>query len=302
MSTPAVSVIIPSNGDCPHLTRCLSALDKQEVAEPFEIVVATGEDSPVHRQVRAGFPHVRVTGVPPNMGPGGARNRGMEAARGELFLFIDSDCEASPDWVATLTAACKDRQGGPVNGWVDIDPRESWLSRAVTLAETGMSRPADRVPVQSLWGGNMALSRELATAGGGFPEGMYGAEEPVLVSRLPPACLPVMLEPRAVVLHAQRGGFCAALRRMRRMGYGSGWHRAIHSIRGSVFARYPCLTPLLVPARAWLALARAVRTGRRALWEYCNLFPLLVCLWTCYAIGFLRGARDGRKRTREAGS
>ena len=34
-----------------------------------------------------------------NQGPGAARNHGMKVAQGDLFLFIDSDCEAHPDWI-----------------------------------------------------------------------------------------------------------------------------------------------------------------------------------------------------------
>jgi len=37
-----------------------------------------------------------------NQGPGAARNHGMMVAEGDLFLFIDSDCEAHPDWIKII--------------------------------------------------------------------------------------------------------------------------------------------------------------------------------------------------------
>ena len=37
-----------------------------------------------------------------NQGPGSARNHGMKVAKGELFLFIDSDCEAHSDWIKII--------------------------------------------------------------------------------------------------------------------------------------------------------------------------------------------------------
>ena len=34
-----------------------------------------------------------------NRGPGAARNLGMEAAQGDFFIFIDSDCSVPPNWL-----------------------------------------------------------------------------------------------------------------------------------------------------------------------------------------------------------
>jgi len=52
-----------------------------------------------------------------NNGPGSARNKGMENARGNFFLFIDSDCEADKDWLKEILNAYDkfhfDAFGGP---------------------------------------------------------------------------------------------------------------------------------------------------------------------------------------------
>jgi len=52
-----------------------------------------------------------------NNGPGSARNKGMENARGNFFLFIDSDCEANKDWLKEILKAYEkspfDAFGGP---------------------------------------------------------------------------------------------------------------------------------------------------------------------------------------------
>ncbi len=37
-----------------------------------------------------------------NSGPGSARNQGIEEAKGELYVFIDSDCEADPRWLEII--------------------------------------------------------------------------------------------------------------------------------------------------------------------------------------------------------
>ena len=37
-----------------------------------------------------------------NLGPGAARNTGMKNARGDFFIFIDSDCMVPPHWLKTI--------------------------------------------------------------------------------------------------------------------------------------------------------------------------------------------------------
>ena len=52
-----------------------------------------------------------------NKGPGAARNKGMKNAKGNFFLFIDSDCEADKNWLDEINKQYKkydfDAFGGP---------------------------------------------------------------------------------------------------------------------------------------------------------------------------------------------
>ena len=52
-----------------------------------------------------------------NKGPGNARNNGMKNAKGNFFLFIDSDCEADKNWLKEINEQYKknkfDAFGGP---------------------------------------------------------------------------------------------------------------------------------------------------------------------------------------------
>ena len=52
-----------------------------------------------------------------NKGPGNARNNGMKNAKGNFFLFIDSDCEADNNWLEEINEQYKknkfDAFGGP---------------------------------------------------------------------------------------------------------------------------------------------------------------------------------------------
>lgn len=37
-----------------------------------------------------------------NKGPGAARNLGMQKAKGDYFIFVDSDCILPPDWLSKI--------------------------------------------------------------------------------------------------------------------------------------------------------------------------------------------------------
>lgn len=103
---PAVSVIVPHYNDLENLALCLDRLEEQSFARPdFEIIVADN-DSPVGRdaveRVLAGRARLVLA---PHRGAGPARNAGAAAAAGGILAFIDSDCMASPGWLAAGVAA-----------------------------------------------------------------------------------------------------------------------------------------------------------------------------------------------------
>ncbi len=87
---------------------CLESLIRQDVsAEDFEVLVAddcsTDGTSELASSYVAKLPHLRVITRNLNEGPGAARNAGLECARGQWVLFLDSDDELSPTALSLLT-------------------------------------------------------------------------------------------------------------------------------------------------------------------------------------------------------
>jgi cellulose synthase/poly-beta-1,6-N-acetylglucosamine synthase-like glycosyltransferase len=108
-----VSVIVPTHGRPDSLAKCLEALEGQEFAEPFEIlVVADGDEevAPVSEVVQR-FPRARLLRQP-KRGPAAARNAGASSARGSLLCFTDDDCRPAGDWLRAMTRSL--RTGGVV--------------------------------------------------------------------------------------------------------------------------------------------------------------------------------------------
>jgi glycosyltransferase involved in cell wall biosynthesis len=117
MSSPIISVIIPHYQDLGGLELCLARLDAQTYPrENFEIVVADNA-SPVGLNAVEGVVAGRARVVVCHeKGAGPNRNAAVAASRGEILAFIDSDCQADPNWLAAGVAGlnCFGLVGGRV--------------------------------------------------------------------------------------------------------------------------------------------------------------------------------------------
>ncbi|MEM7164863.1 MAG: glycosyltransferase [Planctomycetota bacterium] len=105
MGTPRVSVVIPVRDDPDRLRTCLDALSHQEggLSDVEVLVVDNASRDPAARVV-AEYPFARALNAPES-GSYAARNRGIEAARGELIAFTDADCIPERSWLARGSSA-----------------------------------------------------------------------------------------------------------------------------------------------------------------------------------------------------
>ncbi len=159
MTTPAVSVIIPARDSAATLERTLAGLRAQTLEAEFEIVVV--DDGSRDRTAEIALSHgrqVRLVQNPRSLGPGGARNRGVEVARAPVLAFTDADCFPTPDWLA----AGLERLGEAdlIQGRVEPDPtvpRPPFARSLVVDRESGLYQTA-----------NLFVRRELFDAVQGF--------------------------------------------------------------------------------------------------------------------------------------
>jgi glycosyltransferase involved in cell wall biosynthesis len=91
------SVVIPTYNRLPILQKCLRALEQQRLEAPisaYEVVLVDdgSTDATVSwlRENADEFPHVRLV-LQEHGGPAEGRNRGVDQARGDVIVFIDSD-------------------------------------------------------------------------------------------------------------------------------------------------------------------------------------------------------------------
>lgn len=224
-----VSVVVCTAGERPHALRtCISSL--RALRDPrFEIVIVdNGRVATVASDdlASAGCRVVRE----PRRGLDRARNRGIEAAAGELIAFVDDDCEADPDWLAHVRRAFADNAVGCVTGRVRAAsiavPAEQWFESWFSFdrgdAERRFSKRHPDVfyafPGAVGTGCNMAFRRSVFRDVGGFDELLGagtmvgGADDLDMFARVLDADLDVVYTPHALVRHFHRTT-PAALRR-----------------------------------------------------------------------------------------
>ena len=153
-------------------------------------------------------------------------NRAAAEARGEILAFTDDDCEAAPDWLATV-AACFEQE--PAVGIVGGDvvapaarpfristcPAVHTIERIYRPAESGYTAP----PGFYWCGGNLAVRRSVMEALGGFDEYLgAGTEFPVaedvdFALRAEQAGTVMWTTPRSIIYHTygRRYGLRSAL-------------------------------------------------------------------------------------------
>lgn len=205
---PTISVVVITRNRASWLRRCLESVARQSY-RPMEVVVVDSSDGRESEAIAEAVPSVRYVRFPQGRrGMPSARNAGVREARGDVVVFLDDDCEASPGWLAALASTYRDPTVDGAGGKV-VDPVvilgrvRRFLTSGEPWAEPddGDLQPAE---VDFLQGGNMSFRRELLMAAGGFDPEYTGSnyrEETDLCFRLRRMGHRLVYVPRAAVTH-----------------------------------------------------------------------------------------------------
>jgi len=240
MTTPLVSIVIPTYARPERLRDCLAALARQTMAaDAFELVVVDdGSPQPVEPPadtVPTG-PAVRIIRQQ-NAGPSAARNRGVQEARGELIALTDDDCLPAPTWLESLVAAhrqCPDALVGgiTVNGLVD-NLFATTSQMIIDLVYEHFNR--DHEAAYFLTSNNMLCSRSTYSALGGFDTSFprAGAEDRDFCDRWRASGRPLRLVAAATIEHRHCQNLGQFLALHYRYGRGAYVYQAKRRLRGS---------------------------------------------------------------------
>lgn len=246
---PLLSIVITVRNEERHLAALLESLRVQE--PPFEILLvdAASQDRTVAiaEAFRATSPDLlHLIEQPGSRGIG--RNVGVAAARGEAVAFIDGDCEADPNWLATL------RQGlltsEVVAGrTVTVGPPRYQALERVELYHRGYDVTAPSC--------NLAYPRALFQQLGGFDPRFVTAEDIDLNLRAVRAGARLTYLPDAIVRHHVRPTLLRFLIQAFWNGYG---RKQLTEKHGVLWANYRARRLVEGQRRplAWFRLAGAI--------------------------------------------
>lgn len=258
---PRVTVVVPCLNAADTIGGQLDALARQQLPEPWEVVVADngstdGTAEVVHRWADR-LPGLRVVDASQRRGAGHARNRGVEAARGESVAFADADDEVGDGWLAALGVmlrnhefvACRQDNEKLNEPWVRASRERKFVAALPTLPFP------PHLPYAGA--GTLAIRRELHIRAGGFDPSL-GLEDLDYCIRVQLVGPRLQFAPEAVIHYRYRSSLGGIFRQSYTYGRGMAALQRKHKPRG---VRFPGQRKWLVTG--WKPLLLELPNARR---------------------------------------
>ena len=204
-STPRISVIVAARNAAATLARGLESVFAQ-AGDHIEVIVVDDFSTDDTRAVASRSP-VRLIALSQHSGVSAARNRGADAARGEVLFFLDADVVLAAGGMQRVLATMQQPEVGALIGSYDSAPDDqSIVSRFKNLAHHYFHQHSNR-EATTFWGACGAIRRECFLAAGGFDEKRYklpSIEDVELGSRLVERGVRIVLDPELQVKHLKK--------------------------------------------------------------------------------------------------
>ena len=268
-----VSVVVPAFNCCSTVTEQLDALDDQDYAGRWEIILVDNASTEGTREVLESWAgrrdNARFVDAIERRGAGYARNVGSRIASGDFLLFCDADDVVHPGWVAAMADGA--RLGSLLAG-VDVALAERWEPVPVggSQVHKATARRGGFLPFAR--GGNLGVSARAFWQVGGWDEGWLRGQDVELSWRLQIAGFDLFVVPRAIVAYRRPEGRRALMRHQFEFGrqaprlrqhfssQGASAHSFAIVVRDilSVFVRLPNLARGHDRRQRWLVNASGV--------------------------------------------
>ena len=141
MSNYLFSIIVPSYNRSDELVELIESFAIQNIfKDKFEVLIVDDGSTDNTEKIVNNFISRMEFQIRffkrDHQGPGPARNFGMSKAKGEYFLFIDSDCIADVDWLKKLEEAIEKESPDAFGGPDGVLPTFTPLQKAIDYSMT----------------------------------------------------------------------------------------------------------------------------------------------------------------------
>jgi len=193
-----ISIVIPSYNS-KTIEKTIKSLLNQDYKEKYEIIVvdSSNDDTP---KIISKYP-VRLIRQNPS-GPANARNLGVKNAKGEIIVFIDSDCIAPKNWLKNLLKPLSDKNVAAVSGTYRTKNKESIIARfagyEIEQRHEKMNR-LDRIDFVGSFG--CVYRKDIFLKFGGFDTNFVQSEDGELSYKIAKKGYVIKFNPSAYVYH-----------------------------------------------------------------------------------------------------
>lgn len=181
----------------------LAAVERGEVLELIVVDDNSSDDGPQHC-LELGVTLLRT---PTRSGPGVARNMGVDAARGDVVLFIDSDVVMHAEVPAIVAASFVSQDVGAVFGSYDDAPADRGLVSKYMNLRHHYIHQRGKEQSETFWAGCGAVDREVFLEAGGYDPERYplpSIEDIELGHRIRKLGKQILLDKRMLATHLKR--------------------------------------------------------------------------------------------------
>jgi len=203
------SIIVPVYNRPDEAGELLKSLAEQTIKDFELVLVEDGSTKPCAREVTEFKKQFAIRYITKeNTGRSDSRNVGMQNAKGDYFIFFDSDCILPPHYFETVNSLLNDDYadcfGGPDREQASFSRMQKAINYAMTSFWTtggirGGKKKTGRFEPRTF---NMGFARNVYETAGGFMN-MYG-EDIELSNRIRKAGFTIKLFPEAYVYHKRR--------------------------------------------------------------------------------------------------
>ncbi len=213
MKKVQISIVIPVYNRPEEIRELLESLILQTYPDFEVIVVEDGSTAACKSIVESFKERLRIRYIyQQNTGPAYARNHGMEQAKGNYFVFFDSDCIIPSMYIQEVVNELEihyvDAFGGPDAAHASFSDLQKAINYSMTSIFTtggirGRKGAVSQFQPRSF---NMGVSREVFQKTGGFGR-IFPGEDPDFTLRIWKKGFQTRLFPKAFVYHKRRLSF-----------------------------------------------------------------------------------------------
>ncbi|PVW16536.1 glycosyltransferase [Marixanthomonas spongiae] len=205
------SFIIPVYNRPEEVKELLESFVTLDYSKPYEIVIVEDGSSSTSKAVVDAFSETLNIAYfyKENSGPGLSRNYGMQRAKGDYFIILDSDCLLPSHYLATVDHFLKNNFYDCYGGADAAHESFSNLQKAINYAMTsffttggirGSKKSVSNFEPRSF---NMGISKKAFIETGGFGT-IHPGEDPDLSQRIAKNGFKTTFIPHAYVYHKRR--------------------------------------------------------------------------------------------------